>query len=132
MLNALIFSLILDVGFQPEDQTILLDNMESFAYIHDKSAFCSIRPRAEFKEVYLEGDVLTQATKSRGCAWFAPYQMTYSFEIGFVHKIIGVGFSHSCSHSVTCSPARQTDDFITMDALNTKIFARFKFSTATQ
>jgi hypothetical protein len=132
MLKLLIFSFMLEGGYQPSDYTLILNDAPVHAeHGIDNTWYLSISPRADFGPVYLSGGITTETdfAGSNSRLWGQPYQTTYDIEAGIRLKNVTLGASHMCSHSTFV-----TDDFfqnhVSMDDSHTRFFVRLKISTA--
>ena len=132
ILQALVFSLMLEGGYQPRDYTLILNDVPKYAeHGTDNSWYLSMSPRVDFGPVYLSGGITTETdfAGSNSRLWGQPYQTTYDIEAGIRLKNVTIGASHMCSHSTFV-----TDNFFqnhaSMDDSHTRIFVRLKISTA--
>lgn len=131
MLKLLIFSLMLEGGYQPGDYTLILnDSLRHAEFGKDNTWYFQFSPKIEFGPVYLKGGILTETdfAGSSSQLYGQPYQTQYDVEIGLTIKNITLGASHMCAHS-TFIPEELFNQQPSMDDSYTRIFARFELST---
>ena len=131
MLKYLIFSLVLEGGYQPHDYTLILNEVPAHAeYGRDNSFYLEIAPKVDMGPVYLSGAMTTETVfPDDDNAYFGqPYQTQYDVEVGLNIRNITIGAAHMCSHS-TFIPSQIFNQHASMDDSNTRLFIRAKLTT---
>ncbi len=132
MLKFLVFSLMLEGGWQPGDYTLILNDPPQYAeYGIDRSWYLSLAPRVDWGPVYFLGSMVTETCFQNPeiSIWGQPYQTTYEVETGLKIKNLTFGASHMCSHSTFITPKLFGNGHMSMDDSHTRVFARVELST---
>ncbi|MBN1604715.1 MAG: hypothetical protein JW915_24110 [Chitinispirillaceae bacterium] len=131
MFNFIMASLLLsfdfEAGYIPVSTTAEFQAPAHFLCSRGKSFYTTLNPTIEVSGFYIDFEYSYYASKSSGKIQFAPYKGIWTNTIGYGYKNFGIGWSHTCAHSINpviFNPyiLEQRDD--TID----KIFINISFS----
>lgn len=131
MLKVLIFSLMMEGGWQPADNTLALGKVpHNVEFGVNNSWYLKFYPKLDIGPVYVSGGLTTETdfAGSDSKLFGQPYYTTYDIEVGVNIKNFTVGTSHMCAHS-TFIAKNKLSDFSSLDDSHTRIFLRYKLST---
>ena len=126
ILEAIIFSAFLELGYLPADMSSMLYESDYFNefVIEDVILYSDLEFRASWYGVYLGGGVRTYFCKNREAVYFFPFRNDYRIFAGFKIKFFEIGVVHQCCHPVIPHYYYLTPSNV-QDSVFNKIFVRF-------
>ena len=135
LFETIVLSFWMTAGYQPTDNYAITEgDWNALTYQRESVWFVDVEPEINMcitdnLKLKLNGSILSQSTNDDMAdggesVWFRPYQMTYDFETSLNYKMITLGMSHICSHSVLTHNTENYSSPTLMDWSKTEFFVK--------